>query len=91
MISKFIDKLSHAQKNPGTVLSSALIVTATGLATRQVVTTTWRAVNGEEPPRDPSHPDVNWTTALAWTTAVGVTVGLARLLARRVMHTDPKS
>ncbi len=73
-------------RDPGQTLLTAALVTLVGLATRRAVVSTWRAVNGEDPPRDPSRPDVAWPTALGWTTAVGVTVGLARLLTRRALH-----
>ena len=86
MFSRLTDKLNRAAEDPEATLATAAIVTLAGLATRRVVTGTWRAVAGEDPPRDPSRPDVDWPTAITWTTAVGLTVSFARLFTRRAMH-----
>lgn len=84
----------HYQKfvdNPGGSIATAVAVTAVGLFTREAVENVWRLVDGEEPPRNPARSDVDWKTAITWTTAVGVAVGLARLATRRFMEDDPEN
>lgn len=53
------------------------------LVTRKLLSTGWRRVRGEDPPKNPAASSVGWGDALAWTAATGVAVGVARLLARR--------
>jgi hypothetical protein len=55
-----------------------------GLATRQVMVVAWRAVAGTEPPENPADRRTSWPEALAWATAAGVGVGVARLVALRL-------
>lgn len=55
---------------------------ATFLA-RKALVTAWRAATGKQPPQNPSHPDVSMGEAVAWASASGVAVGLARMLASR--------
>lgn len=43
----------------------------------------WRAVRHEDPPRNPADSSTSWGEALAWALAIGVTMGLARLVALR--------
>lgn len=54
-----------------------------GILARKVLTTSWKAATGKEPPANPAHPDVSMGEAAAWATASGVAVGLARMLASR--------
>jgi hypothetical protein len=54
-----------------------------GLVTRQVMTSTWKAVAGREPPENPADRRTSWPEALTWAVAVGVGVGVARLVATR--------
>lgn len=49
---------------------------------RQGMRAAWRYGRGE-PPRNPASPDVDWREAVAWTSFVGLAVGLGRLFARR--------
>lgn len=59
---------------------------ATVLATvvaRKAMTTSWKVATGKEPPQNPAHPDTSMGEAVAWATASGVAVGLARMLASR--------
>lgn len=53
------------------------------LVARKAVTTTWKLATHKEPPTNPAHPDVSMREAVAWATASGVAVGLARMLASR--------
>jgi hypothetical protein len=64
--------------------ASGLVATlvATFLA-RKALTTAWRLATGKPPPQNPAHPDVSMGEAVAWATASGVAVGLARMLASR--------
>lgn len=75
--------LGKWRRDPVATVGAAAAVTLVGLATRQLVVFGWRAVHGEDPPRDPARQDVAWPVAVGWTAAVGITVGLARLFARR--------
>lgn len=62
------------------VLASAA---AAGIAARQLMQAGWKTVRNGEPPENPAARSVDWTDAVSWTVATGVTVGLARLLAER--------
>jgi len=55
-----------------------------GLATRQLMVLTWRAVAGTEPPDNPADRRTSWPEALAWAVSVGVGVGVSRLVASRL-------
>lgn len=57
-------------------------VVATFLA-RKALIAAWRAATGKQPPQNPAHPDVSMGEAVAWASASGVAVGLARMLASR--------
>ncbi len=54
-----------------------------GVATRYLLRALWRSWKGEEPPANPASASVDWGDAIAWTVAVSVAVGTARLVARR--------
>ncbi len=43
----------------------------------------WKAATGKEPPANPADPDVAMAEALAWATASGTLVAVARMLATR--------
>lgn len=88
MFDQVRKKAGDAARDPATAMTTAAIVAATGLATRSLLVTAWRALREDEPPRDPARPDVSWPVALGWTTTLGLTVGLARLAARRMLHVD---
>jgi len=65
---------------------SAFAVLSTLVATvvaRKAMTASWKVATGKEPPANPAHPDVSMAEAVAWATASGVAVGLARMLASR--------
>lgn len=86
MLSTLKRRLTALRDNPRAAISTSLVVTAVGLATRRAAAGAWHALHGQAPPRDPARPEVTWPQALAWTTAVGVTVGLARIVTRRALH-----
>jgi hypothetical protein len=62
----------------------ALLATVgASMVARKAMTTSWKVATGKEPPQNPAHPDVSIGEAVAWATASGVAVGLARMLASR--------
>ncbi|CAA9343932.1 MAG: hypothetical protein AVDCRST_MAG72-1021 [uncultured Nocardioidaceae bacterium] len=65
-----------------TVYGLAATVLATMVA-RKAMITSWKVATGKEPPQNPAHPDTSMGEAVAWATASGVAVGLARMLASR--------
>ena len=65
-----------------TLLGLAATIGAT-MAARKAMTATWKLSTGKQPPSNPEHPDVSMAEAIAWATASGVAVGLARMLASR--------
>ena len=65
-----------------TAAASAAALVA-GFAAREALKSGWRATRGDDPPINPAHPDTGWADAVAWSVAVGVGMGLARLLAQR--------
>jgi hypothetical protein len=70
----------------GSKMWSAMGLGATLAATlvaRKAVTTIWKVATGKNPPVNAAHPDVSVAEAVAWATASGIAVGLARMLASR--------
>lgn len=59
-----------------TVLASMLM--------RKLLEKGWKSVRKKEPPKNPESSEVDWSEAIAWTVATGVTVGMGRLMARRL-------
>jgi len=53
------------------------------MVARKLMSATWKLSTGKKPPSNPEHPDVSMGEAVAWATASGVAVGLARMLASR--------
>jgi len=65
---------------------SALALLSTlgaSMVARKAMTTSWKVATGKEPPQNPAHPDVSIAEAVAWASASGVAVGLARMFASR--------
>lgn len=60
--------------------ASGLVAAA---ATRQVLTSLWRASQHDDPPANPAAPSTSWSAALTWAVATGVALGVARLVALR--------
>lgn len=70
----------------GSKIWSAYGFGATLLATivaRKAMNTSWKVATGRKPPVNAAHPDVSMGEAVAWATASGVAIGLARMLASR--------
>jgi hypothetical protein len=62
----------------------ALLATlAATMVARKAMSTSWKVATGKEPPANPAHPDVSMAEAVAWASASGIVVGLARMLASR--------
>jgi hypothetical protein len=64
-------------------LVSSVTAAAAGFVVRNGIELGWKAVRGEDPPKNPASYDVEWADAIAWTVTVGVCMGLGRLLAER--------
>lgn len=64
-------------------VTALMAAAAAGVGARASLKAGWRALRKDDPPLDPTLPDTTWTDAIAWSVAVGVGMGLARLLARR--------
>lgn len=56
-----------------------------GIVTRKVLEGVWTTLgSGDvEPSRNPADRRIGWSTALQWTVASGVAVGIARLVSQR--------
>ncbi len=54
-----------------------------GLVVRQALERSWRLVQNEEPPENPASRRVGWGSALAWTVATSVAMGVAQVVAQR--------
>lgn len=50
---------------------------------RKVMTLTWKAATGKNPPTESADTDVRLSEAVSWAAASGVAVGVAKLLATR--------
>lgn len=74
--------LSHRSDKLWPMVAGASAAAA-AVAVRAAAISSWRKVQGEDPPRDPTSSDTSWGTALAWTAVIGLAAGLARLIARR--------
>lgn len=61
-------------------LASAVLA---GVVIRQVLDAGWQRIRHEDPPENPAARRVGWGSALAWTIASSVAVGLSRLAAER--------
>jgi hypothetical protein len=54
-----------------------------GLAVRQALEASWQVVQKEDPPENPASRRVGWGSALAWTVATSVAMGVGQLVAQR--------
>jgi hypothetical protein len=68
-------------------LFSLLAAVIAAAAARKALNASWRAATGKPPPANPASPDVDMREALAWATASGTIIAIARMLAtRRAAH-----
>lgn len=65
------------------LLASAAAIT-TGALVRQGLEKSWSSIRGHKPPENPASPLTSWSEALTWAAAVGLAVGVGRLVGRRV-------
>ena len=55
-----------------------------GVLTRKALMQAWGRFRGSKPPENPAGPGVTWTDALIWAVATGATIGVARVISRRM-------
>jgi subtilisin family serine protease len=68
-------------------LFSLVAAVVAAAAARRALNASWRAATGKPPPANPASPDVDMREALAWATASGTIIAIARMLAtRRAAH-----
>jgi hypothetical protein len=53
------------------------------MVAKKSLNTFWRKATGKNPPANPADPDVDMWEAVAWATASGTLIALARMLATR--------
>lgn len=80
-------KASH-DKDPKIWTAFSLVSALLGATVaKKTLTTSWKAATGKQPPANPADPDVDLWEAVAWATASGTFVAIARMLAsRRAAH-----
>jgi hypothetical protein len=65
----------------------SLVALASGalavVVVRQGLEAGWQRLRHEDPPQNPAARQVDWGSALAWTVATSVAIGVGRLLAHR--------
>lgn len=54
-----------------------------GIATRAILTQSWRQFRKSDPPLNPESSSVSWGDALLWTALTGSMVGVVRLVVTR--------
>ena len=64
----------------GAVTTAAI---AGGVLANKVATAGWEKAAGEVPPQNPAAPDTSWSEALTWAAVLGLSMGVARVVARR--------
>jgi len=64
---------------------AGLVVVAAGTLVRAGLSKLWERQAKRPPPRNPADPGVAWGEALMWASAVGVAVGITRLVTRRAL------
>lgn len=77
-----MNPIDHSQSYTWT-LGAAVLGTMAGLATRKIMAEAWEASQDTPPPVNPVADDVTWRDALAWAAISGVTVAMARVVAKR--------
>ncbi|MGD9961149.1 DUF4235 domain-containing protein [Nocardioides sp.] len=62
---------------------SLISALAAAAVAKKVVTSTWKATTGKQPPANPADPDVDLWEAVTWAAVSGTLIALARMLATR--------
>ena len=57
---------------------------AGAIGTRQLLKTGWKKITKNDPPQNPASPSVLWKEALLWGAATGLTVGVMKVVSRRL-------
>lgn len=78
-----MSKGSKAKSPKVYTAGSALGAIAAAAVAKKVLTTSWRAATGKNPPANPADPDVELWEAVAWAAASGTIIAIARMLAAR--------
>jgi len=76
-------EMGHTMEKTVWKLAATGAAIVAGIAVRNVLMSTWRAVMKQEPPNNPADPATSWGEAVAWTAATGLAVGVARMVASR--------
>jgi hypothetical protein len=76
-------EMGHTMEKTVWKLAATGAAIIAGIAVRNVLMSTWRAVMKQEPPNNPADPATSWGEAVAWTAATGLAVGVARMVASR--------
>jgi hypothetical protein len=66
-------------------LFAGFAVVAAGTLVRSALGKLWERGAKRPPPRNPAAHGVSWGEALAWASAVGVAVGITRVITRRAL------
>lgn len=56
---------------------------AGGVTAKKVATAGWEKTRGSGPPQNPIDPETSWGEALTWAAVLGLSMGVARIVARR--------
>ena len=64
---------------------TGLAVVAAGMLLRSALGKAWEHGAKRPPPRNPAAPGVSWREALVWASIVGATVGIAKVIMRRLL------
>lgn len=62
---------------------SGLAAAGSAMVLRHVMERGYARASGKAPPKDPAAPDVAWRSAIGWTLATSVVIGVGRVLAIR--------
>ena len=76
-------EMGHTMEKTVWKLAATGAAIIAGIAVRNLLMSTWRAVMKHEPPNNPADPATSWGEAVAWTAATGLAVGVARMVASR--------
>lgn len=57
---------------------------AMAVVTRNLLKKGWKSITKNDPPENPSDPSIPWKEALIWGAATGLSVGITKVLTRRL-------
>ncbi len=79
--AKFNDRVM-TRDNAWTAVSILAVVAGATMG-RTLLKSGWRAVTGNEPPKDPDADDTTWKQALTWCVLTGAIIGVVRVVSRK--------